>query len=475
MKPNQFTYLFYAIAIILILFLFIATLENAFFWDTVQLGSLHANFYYENNFSEFLLPKRIDSGHIPAFGMYIAFAWKVFGRTLLVSHLAMLPFILGMFWQIHKLVSYFFKDHHKGIVFLLLLIDTVLLGQITLVSPDVPLLMFFFMAFNFILTDKKKLLSLTIIFLFLTSMRGMMISFCLLFIDIWLNAELTKKYKQSFLNLVKRSLIYLPALFVFIGFSYWHYTSKGWIGYHDDSPWAASFKAVGFNGFAKNIGVYIWRLLDFGKIAPVIVALILGSMYLKKYWSLFKGRILILALLIFVLLFPINMMWATGLLAHRYLLPVTMLFSLSAAYFLMNSSLSLVLKRGIIMVWITVTLSGHFWIYPDKIAQGWDSSLAHLPYYNLQKEAIRYFDDNQIELEQVETFFPSQGAIDFFFLNGDQRIIDGYEGKRNYVIYSNINNLSDEEYDYIHSSAYTLIETLESNRVFIKIFKKVLE
>jgi hypothetical protein len=116
-----------------------------------------------------------------------------------------------------------------------------------------------------------------------------------------------------------------------------------------------------------------------------------------------------------------------------------------------------------------------FWIYPDKIAHGGDSSLAHLPYYELQKKAIQYFDNHQIELEQVETFFPSQGALDSFFLNGDQRIIDGYEGKRKYVIYSNINNLSDEEYDYIHSSAYTLIETLEKNRVFVKIFKKVLE
>jgi hypothetical protein len=35
--------------------------------------------------------------------------------------------------------------------------------------------------------------------------------------------------------------------------------------------------------------------------------------------------------------------------------------------------------------------------------------------------------------------------------------------------------VSDEEYDHIHSNAYKLTETMESNGVFVKIFKKVFE
>ena len=87
-----------------------------------------------NNFDSLLLPDRMDSGHIPSFGMYIAFFWKLFGRTLLVSHLAMLPFVLLLLWQTHKLVSYFFEGQLRGIAFLLILLDTCLLGQLTLVS-----------------------------------------------------------------------------------------------------------------------------------------------------------------------------------------------------------------------------------------------------------------------------------------------------------------------------------------------------
>ena len=70
-----------------------------FFWDTVQLASQHAQFFLENGFSTFLLPDEMDSGHPPTFGFYLALVWRVFGKTLSISHLAMLPFLLGIVWQ----------------------------------------------------------------------------------------------------------------------------------------------------------------------------------------------------------------------------------------------------------------------------------------------------------------------------------------------------------------------------------------
>ena len=473
MKSFSVTYLYYFITITCFLLLFIYTSETAFFWDTVQLGSLHATFYFENNFNEILLPQKMDSGHIPAFGMYIAMIWKLFGRSLLVSHLAMLPFIAGLFWQMHRLASYFFVKNKRGIVFLLLLIDSVIVSQTTLIGPDLPLTVFFLMAFNYILRNEKSLLTVAVLLLFLTSMRGMMLSFCLLFVDIWLNVELSKKWKETFFNLLRRSFIYLPSLALFIAFSYYHYSVKGWIGYHDDSPWANAFESVGFKGFSKNIFVYVWRLMDYGKFFPFLIVFILGSFYFKKYWRNEKSKTLIMTLSILFFVFPINMVWAQDLLAHRYLLPITITFTLCAAYFLLNSNLSQIFKNSTIALWIIIMLSGNFWIYPDKVAQGWDSTLAHLPYFELQKETIQYLDQNKIDFNDVETFFPSQGAIDFFYLNNDHRIIDGYEEKREYLIYSNINNVSDDQYDLIHSDQYQLLKYTESKGVFIKIFKKV--
>ena len=114
-KNQNYFFLFisYAAAFLLV----VLHRNNSFFWDTVQLGSAHANYYYDNQFSSLLLPIEIDSGHIPTFGMYIALLWKLFGRTLAVSHLAMLPFALGIVFQIFKLCRKFIPEQFVGLAF----------------------------------------------------------------------------------------------------------------------------------------------------------------------------------------------------------------------------------------------------------------------------------------------------------------------------------------------------------------------
>src|SRR5665811_945241 len=79
--------------------LVVGTMRFPFFWDTIQLGSEHAHFFYETNFRIIILPNVIDSGHIPILGIYLASIWTLFGKSLLLSHLAMLPFVLGIVFQ----------------------------------------------------------------------------------------------------------------------------------------------------------------------------------------------------------------------------------------------------------------------------------------------------------------------------------------------------------------------------------------
>lgn len=464
---------YYLIGVVSILSLYIFSLQNQFFWDTVQLGSLHAIFFFENDFSSLFLPERIDSGHIPAFGWYIAFIWKLFGKSLLVSHLAILPFVLGLLWQSYQLVSYFFYEKYRGIVFLLLLFDAVLLGQLTLVSPDIPLIFFFLLGLNSIIRNNKIVLSIAVFCLFLTSMRGMMVSFCLLLLDLYLIIDLKKGFKSILNTLLNRSLLYLPALSLFVIFNYLHFTKMGWIGFHGDSPWAASFEAVNVLGVLRNIVIYLWRLCDFGRVfSCILFAIFYINYFYRKNENDGKFKPLLFITLIFLLLFPLNMIWAKGLIGHRYLLPTSLLLTLTAARFLTTSNLNRNLKSTLIISWFAVALTGNLWIYPDKIAQGWDSTLAHLPYYSLQSETMRYLDNNEISLNDVETFFPSHGTLNAFFLNEDYRIIEGFEGKKDFVIYSNINNISDQVYDRLHSSDYSLIKKFESNRIFVKIFRK---
>jgi len=472
MRFSKYNTYFVCVAYLAIILLVFLNLNNSFFWDTVQLASGHADFYFSTNFTELLLPNEIDSGHIPAFGMYIALLWKLFGRSLQISHLAMLPFAIGIVWQLYKLCRKFIPEKYKGIALLLILADPTLLSQITLVSPDVALLFFFFLAINAVLKNKKWLLSISIFLLFMTSMRGMMVALCLLSLDVYCNVNLRNPKKEVLRNLVKRSLIYLPAMFLFISFNAYHYFEKGWIGYHKDSPWAQCFKPVeGINGFAFNIGLYGWRLLDFGRIGIWIVFFILLAVYKKRLLKSRQHIMLGLFAVALMVILPLNMLWAKNLMGHRYFMPCYLTFALFCASILFSDFVTTRLKYFLSALWIVVLTSGNFWIYPPKIAQGWDATLAHFPYYKLRSEAILYLDKKKIDFKEVQTFFPNTATLDRIDLNNDLRNFDNFDCQTDYVLFSNVYNVDDAVYEELLRK-YEVVKQFEDHGVFVNIYKK---
>lgn len=474
MEARTINRLCFALANLIAFLLVFLNRENGFFWDTIQLGFGHADFYYNNNFSQLLLPIGIDSGHIPTFGMYIALAWKIFGHSIEASHLAMLPFAFGIVWQIHSLCKRFIAEKYVGIATLLIFLDASLMGQITLVSPDVALVFFFLLALNSILRNKPGWIAIGILFLFLTSMRGMMVSLCLVFIDVYVNFGYKNLFSgEKIKALLKRSLLYIPALLLFVAYNAYHYHEKGWIGFHKDSPWAECFERTDFKGFLFNIGLLGWRILDFGRIGVWMVFLWLFLKYRSQIFKDKKNQLVFFSFAVVFILLPLNMLWAKGLLMHRYLMPIYILFSLMTATVLFSGFVPSKLRNMLIGFWLLVALTGNLWIYPPKISKGWDATLAHLPYYKLRHEAISYLDANKINLKDVDTFFPNYFTLDEIDLNNDKRGFDSYtlgNGSK-YIFYSNIFNVEDATYDYIMSN-YVPEKEFRKNGVYIIILKK---
>lgn len=450
---------------------FFLTIKFDFFWDTIQLGSQHANFYYKTNFSNLLLPNDIDSGHIPFFGVYLASVWKLFGRSLIVSHLAMLPFVIGIIFQMKALLSIFINKRFIYLSLLLVLLDPTLISQISLISPDVLLVFFLLLALNSIIKNQKLFLSVSIFFLFLTSMRGMMVAFILLLIDLYYNINRKATYKIIFIALVKRSVYYLPALFLFLSFSAYHYYTKGWIGYHEDSPWIECFRTAEFKDLFFNIGILGWRLIDYGKISIWLIFIFLLFKFKKSLFIEKKHKDLLYIFFCFLVILPLNMLWAKNLLAHRYLLPIFLVFAILTASLIFSDLIKSKLRVFLISGWIIALLSGHFWIYPNKVAQGWDATLAYLPYQNLRTQAINYLDDNSINIEEVAAFFPNVHYIDDISLNGDSRRFKKYNKGDKYVLYSNIYNVSDDTYDELNKNYNVVKEFNGFNNVFLIIYK----
>jgi len=214
--------------------------DHAFFWDTVQLASRHAHWYFDNNFRYFFPPESFDSGHPPLFGMLLASMWKIFGKSLWVSHFTMLPFLFGCFFFLNYLGEYFLGKGKSGYLLLLVAVDPFFIGQSILVSPDILLVFAWLMGLWSILKNRKVTLILSTIFLAAISMRGMMVVFSLFLFEVF------RLYDQKFTrnSFLKIFLYYLPSGIFSLIFLYFHYKHTGWIGYHEASPWAPTFEKV---------------------------------------------------------------------------------------------------------------------------------------------------------------------------------------------------------------------------------------
>jgi len=472
MKSNTSRF-FVGLGLLLYLILYSTSLDHSFFWDTIQLGSSHAHFFYENNFSKILLPEPIDSGHIPLFGAYLALTWKFFGQTLLVSHLAMLPFVLGIGYQVIRLPQDYFGNQQWGIVSFLLLIDPTLMAQITMVSPDVLLIFFFLLSLRAILKNHKSWIIVGMLFLFLVSLRGIMIAFCLFLFDMYRNVDFRQNTQRILEAMIRRGFLYVPATLLAGSYLFYHYDQRGWIGYHEDSVWYNCFQRVGFQGFLRNIGIYFWRLWDFGRVGIWAIGIWLAI----RNWSRWIGnkrlKPWVLLFFIFACVLPLNMLWANNLLGHRYLLPIYLCFSLLVAFLLFSSPLKPKIRRVLILFWALILLSGNIWVYPRHISQGWDSSLAYLPYNSLRKEAMAFLDDQNIPTTAVGSFFPNISSMKWTDLSKTEDRFRSFslENKPEYVFYSNVFNLSDVHRKELEKN-YTEYKNFRSTSVIVIIFQR---
>ncbi len=450
--------------------------NNAFFWDTIQLASKHAHWYYENNFSYFFLPNNMDSGHFPIFGMYVAICWKIFGRSLMVSHWSMFPFIIGAIWQTARLVTFYFPKKLRLIIMALLLSDAVLISQFSIVSPDIILMFAFIFCLNSIIREQKTLILLSSIPLAIISMRGFMVLAGLGLAHALIIISAEKKFDIGLL--IKKLSIYFPAIIIISTFFVLHQLNKGWFAYHSDSPWASCFQRSDFYGILYNIGIAIWRFIDYGKVS---LFLLLGGLI---FWQIrtfgFKAmkniiiqekNPLIFLSTVFITTVPILLLYKI-LLGHRYLMPFIFLVFLSFSYLIVKTEMKNKLRKILILIVIMSNITGHFIIYPTKISQGWDATLAHLPYYELRQKMITFINENNIAYKETGTAFPAKESGYITDLNKDKRQFAELDlEKNNYIIHSNIfNDFSDEQ--LLALEKLKLIKEYKTGRIFMKLYKK---
>ena len=430
--------------------------DNSIFWDNLLQASKTAHFYLENNFNQLLVSPSIDAGHPPLFGIYLALVFKVFGKSLAIAHFAMLPFLLGIVWQVVRLVTYFTSVHRFPIL-LLIFSNAVLLGQSSLVSADIVMLFFFLLALNGVLYLKKWQIIVGTIGLGWTSIRG-----------IFSIAALVSIHLMHHKN-IRLLWVFVPVLLSGLAYYGFHFLERGWWLSTTSENWSHHRGFVDSMGFIRNVAILGWRLLDFGVI---ILWIVFAWLFFKdrSFLKEDKNRLLLFIPVFLLLCYAPAFLFFKNPIGHRYVLFFHIVFTVLIGVWLIQSRFY---KKWIIGLMVFIQLSGNFWVYPKKIAKGWDASLAHLPYHSLMTEMKTYINEQNLDYQSIGTEFPNVGSRQFIELNNE---LEGFPQKDfekdNYILYSNVfNDFSDEQIDELENN-WTIKKELYRGQVCVILYQK---
>lgn len=283
---------------------------------------------------------------------------------------------------------------------------------------------------------------------------------------IWQFSNQYSSIKKRPLAVLKTILLpYLPAAILVVIYLIYHFQIKGWVGLHDDSPWAESFASVGLIGMSRQFIILIWRLLDFGRVFLWLSLLVIAYLLYKE--KLFLGKkqhfsglfsIIRLAVILLIIL-GAPAVFSAGLSQHRYFLPFFIIVTLIFLQLLLMLQQA-AWKKGLWLIVFIGLSSGNGWIYPNKIAQGWDASLAHKPYFECKKQLKKFISEENILTSDIGAVFPEVGAEHYRYLN---KIGTGFQpldiNKQRYVFYSNVmNDFTDEELEELEKNWRVVFE-----------------
>lgn len=443
-------------------------IDFPFYWDNVVQISVPANWYYETNFNHFYVPDAIATGHQTFVGMLFAGVWKIFGRTLLVSHITMLPFVFGFLYQLHRLLLNLKIDQQITRIFILLfvIVDATVLSQLSGLTFEVFHLFFLLLCVNAIIEKRKIMLLFSFILLAQTSLRG----------TISAGGIMGFQFLYDYFNKTKFSyknyLVYLPGLISLVLFLVLFKVHKGWVIANTVSNnWKESGEIASVKEIARNIGVFAWRLIDFGR---VVIFGLFGyftiKMALKREFKDTTIRTLFLfAITQFILFFGVIIILRNPF-GHRYLIPIMIPVIILTIYWI-----STYFKHAII--WLTIAfatlISGHFWLYPEKVSQGWDATTMHWNFFDVSEKMESYLNRTDIARSDISTFFPHYKLMKNYYLYPKESVSyqKATENETDYILYSNSFNVNDSIIDALHTD-WEMVQEFEQKRVFIQLLKR---
>lgn len=426
------------------------TADQPLFWDNVLLTGQIPTTLWEGRLSTLFVPNEI-AGYSPLWGAYIAQGWLWFGRNLFVTHLLMLPFLWGISFQLVRLAQQFVARRALGLTLAALISIPVLTALSVQCGPDLALLALYLTALNAILQRNRGWLVIVLIPLALVSPRGLWSLVPLFILDQLLVG--TKLFALRWQWALGKAVAYLPAGLAVAGWYYLHYTHYGWLFNDPKGEFATLAEYTTLQEYLRQLGICIWRLIDFGQIA---VWLPLAFVWIE----ILRGRVEeaplrpVLALLTFVPAIAFSLFFASfrNPVGHRYML-VPMLMATLWLCYEWSEALRYPRFRARVLYVLVFFWTGHLWValYPQDWAKGWDASLAHLQVGAAKRDVATFLMQlPPAERANVGARFPDAGSWEDAFVGEYDIHPAPYEEAENpYLLYNSASNdfdLADRAY-----------------------------
>ena len=455
------------------------SVNNGYFWDNIQLISKEAHWFYQFGFRTWIIPTSSEAYgitatgyHPPLMGMMTAVLWKTFGYSLWVSHLFVFFWAIVLIFNLWKLIGLFFPEKYQGWVLLIVLVESSLLTQFAIASPDFILFTAFILTLRGILQNKQGLTAVGVFFLCFISMRGVFTGVILFLVSssFSLFQHKNKPWVQLFFHNLRP---FLPTFILLIIYYSNYLYLHGWF-FSSNSSYSEHYSLPNnFNRLAIHLVEFILRSVENGRI----IIWILGVYSLLKLISL-KHKIESQIKFLFWLFLSLNSLYLLFVFiskmpfAARYFFPQFCLLTILTLWSIIRNANEKHLKWIFVLILI-FELTGNLWIYPDKISKSWDNTLAHMPYYQLRKDCFNYIDQQKLNYDHISAGFCLYGNRKFVELENEDKTV-GVDTNNKYFIYSNISNLDDSVYyDLKNKSHWKPLKKFEKGFVDIILYENL--
>ena len=448
---------------------FFLLIDLPFFWDAIS-KSQRADWIYSSNFSSLIVPTAMNSGHPPLWITSIAVFWVLFGKLLWPARLLLLLINFGVFYQLLVLARTHFTKAASIFLVLLVFIEPTLIASTTMLNNDMMLLFFTLLGINALFKNRSWLYTIAVVGLLMTNLRGIYCFIALSGIHLWLNKAGLLVFERKMLR------AYIIGILVFIAFAFYQNSQIGWFIITENEGFSKHRELTGLARALKNTAAFIKNLLEFGRLIIWIPLIFMVYHFLKKkgFKKNDKTMRLLIALVVFTAVFFIGMVPFGNPIGTRYFLICFVLANVLFINLMIDQISNLAYRKIIVLAASILFITGHLWIYPATISQAWDSSLAYLNYYSQEEKMVSFIEEQGISKSDIGTNIRINATWIATLNELDKErmsFVDFDLNTNNYILFSNIENITKDEDIRILRNDWEEIKTFSQLGVFMTLYK----